>query len=188
MKKVILVALVLMLVVGQVSALLEARIGNSRMVLRAETGEVVERSILVINSNAVPVTIEMFASGDLADNVVLRDDGFVLQPGEEKKAYFTIVADEEGTSETKINVKFNANEESGIGFSSNVILIASGETVDGSFEELGYEDDGEGGDDSEGMSTPMILFISTIVLIVILVVLIVYASRKKGKKVGRRRG
>ena len=39
------------------------------MVLRASPGETIEKSIQVINRNDVPVTIELSASGDLAEKI-----------------------------------------------------------------------------------------------------------------------
>ena len=43
---------------------LTASIGNSRMVLRLDKGETIERSILVRNVNSFPVNIELAATGD----------------------------------------------------------------------------------------------------------------------------
>lgn len=106
---------------------LTASIGNSRMVLRAAPGEDIEKYILVRNVNNASVTINLFASGDLATNIKLAEESFVLVAGEEKKAYFTIKADEAGTTETKINVAFKPEEGSGAGLSSTVILIADEE-------------------------------------------------------------
>lgn len=190
MKKFFLVMLMLVLAISQVSAI-EGRIGNSRMVLHAETGELVERSILVINENSVPLTIEIGASGDLADNIELRDTTFVLLPGEEKKAYFIISSDNEGTFESKINVKFIPEEESGIGLSSTVVLIAAGEDKSNNeniLDDLAYNDiDNNSNNTSDSPSTSTVLAISTAVLIIVLMALIVYANKRRNKKSVRRR-
>lgn len=107
-----------------------AKIGNGIMILKAETGDVVEKSILVINDNDVAVNIELTADGELAKGITIKDKSFTLQPGEEKKAYFTIKANEESVTESRINVKFTpVGEKSGAVLSSKITFVAIGETV-----------------------------------------------------------
>jgi hypothetical protein len=81
----------LFLSLANVSAI-TGSMGNSRMVLRLDVGESVQKYILVKNVNDEPLTIELNASGDLADHVTIEEDSFTLEPGAEKKAYFTITA------------------------------------------------------------------------------------------------
>ena len=133
--------LVLLSFISVVSAT-TASIGNSRMVIRADPEEPVERYILVKNVNEFPVTIEFLVSGTLRDYTELDEDSFVLQAGEEKKAYFTIESPEAGTSETKIVVRFIPEEGNSVGLSSTVIFIAGGssESLDGKY---GTEADSE---------------------------------------------
>ena len=102
-------------------------IGNAKMILRGEIGDTIERSILVRNVNDVKLNIKVFVTGDLAKNIELKEEEFELEPGEEKKVYFTIYADEPGTYESKINVQFTPEEGNGVGLSSTIILIAKGE-------------------------------------------------------------
>lgn len=102
-----------------------ASIGNSRMILRGDVDEVFERSILVQNTNDETVTIDLSVEGDLEDNVKLDETSFSLQPGAEKKAYFTIFSDEEGTYTTNVNVQYTAQEgKGGVGLTSTIIIIA----------------------------------------------------------------
>ena len=107
-----------------------AKIGNGRMGLRGQTGEVIEKYVKVINENDVNINISISASGDLADDVIIKENSFILKPKEEKNAFFTIKANKAGTTETKINVKFSPLEGAGgAGLSSVVILIAEGEDL-----------------------------------------------------------
>ena len=166
---------------------LTASIGNSRMVLRVAPGEDVERYILVRNVNNESVTIELFASGDLTENIELAEESFVLAAGEEKKAYFTIKSNEPGTTETKINVAFKPEEGNGAGLSSTVILI-----VDEKYKTTG----GELMNNSSQISFNAIFedikkivlaalgIIAPIILLVILLLMFVYMknSRKTKKK------
>lgn len=102
-------------------------IGNARMVLRVNTGDMIKKYILVKNVNEVPVNIELIKSGNLADNIEIKDNNFTLAPGQDRKAYFTIDIREAGTSESKINVKFSPKDGgNGVGLSSTVIVIAKG--------------------------------------------------------------
>jgi len=130
-KKTILIAFSLLIVIILMTNILAltASIGNARMVLRVETGDEIEKYILVKNVNDVRVDIELSASGDLEDYVEIIDDKFSLEPGEEKKAYFTIDVVKPGSTETRINVKFIPEKGNGVGFSSTVIVIASGEDL-----------------------------------------------------------
>ncbi len=199
----IILALMIILNAAHVSAI-TGSIGSARMTLRAEVGEEVERSILVRNVNDVAVNINVTASGDLAENVNLDEDNFDLEAGEEKKVYFTIEADEEGTTETRITIKFTPIEGgNGVVLSSVVNVIAAGEgSVDDSEEEdlndtedgndfnfgIGSSDDSDSIDGEDRDATDLelsplnMLMISTIVLIIILVILIVWASKKRNKR------
>lgn len=175
-----------------------ASIGNSRMILRLETGETIEKFILVRNTNDERVTVDLSATGELADRVSLDEESFTLEAGEEKNAYFTISALEEGTYETKINVRYSPQEGgNGVGLTSTIIVIASGEPVVDDLSEqdsnegfLGFlsnsntEDEGEG---ESSISVDTIMLFSTIVLVVALGGMYFYSQHKSKKKsVGRK--
>lgn len=214
-RKFLVLGLVVFLLAASVSAI-TGSIGNARMVLRLEKGETIEKYILVKNINDVPVTVSLNVVGDLADDVELRDESFVLNAGAEKKAYFTLKATSDETTETKINIKFVPEDGSTVGLSSTIIVLVSGdEETDEEPEEetnepeeiIGEEVEqsegsqvgfgiGEGSAGAEGggdtkieLSPEMILLISTLVLIVIFVLIIIYGKRLNGKKeAGRKRG
>jgi len=118
-----LLILSVLLISVSVSAL-TAKIGNGRMILNTEVGEKIEKSIRVINDNDVSVNITLFPSGDLMNNTDIIDDSFILQPGEEKNARFTVYSNSVGRYETKVNVQFNPTyeNENGAGLSSQIIL------------------------------------------------------------------
>lgn len=122
-------------------------IGNARMIVRVEQGEEIEKYILVKNVNDVSVDVELFAVGDLAEDIEIEDTEFTLQGGDERKAYFTIKVRDAGTSETKINVKFSPTDGgNGVGLSSTVIVIAKEKEGVDFFEKLfggGSEDNYE---------------------------------------------
>ena len=126
MRRILPVLLLIVLLVSMVSvSAITGSIGNARMILHAEQGDTIEKSVLVKNVNDVAVDIELTASGDLADYVDIQDEKFTLRAGEEKKAYFTIEVKKAGTTETKINVKFTPQEgKNGVGLSSTIIIIA----------------------------------------------------------------
>jgi len=201
-KKWILTALLLALLtvnlLSSVSAL-TARIGNSRMILRGELNEVFEKSILVQNVNDVLVTIELTPNGDLADSVKLEEESFILNPGEEKKAYFTIKAEKGGTTETKISVRFVPEEGNSVGLSSTIIIITDSDVkqnneenkniIENSPENQGVNvifgrsssQDADNNEDSN-ISPAIILSLSTIVLIAIFAALLFYHTKLNAKK------
>ena len=125
-KIVFIVSLLMTLILISNVLAITASIGNARMILRAETGDILEKSILVKNVNDVAVNIILTASGDLEKDIIIKDKNFILQPNEEKKAFFTIKVTKAGTTESKINVQFTlVGEKNGAGLSSNIIVIAN---------------------------------------------------------------
>lgn len=134
LKNILIITTVLLFLISFVytASAITATIGNSRMVLRLSPGELVEKSILVRNINNVSVEINLTATGDLADSVVLKNPSFFLAPGEEKNADFTIKATKQGMTETKVNVMFTQAEGGGVVLSSNVIVISGNVTETGS--------------------------------------------------------
>ena len=205
-KKILITALVFIFLLTTVTAI-TGSIGNSRMVLRLDPNEEIEKYILVKNINDVPLTIFLTVNGDLADNVEIKDEEFVLQPQTEKKAYFTIKAGESGTSETKINVKFVPEEGNGVGLTSTIIIIVNDDSVIDSDDEditedaqtdAGNEQDAQD-DVSSGLtgraadlksklklSISAVLITTTIVLILVFLALIIYYSKLNGRKEARR--
>jgi hypothetical protein len=149
MKKIIMGLIIVMILIGSlvfVSAL-TASIGNSRMVLKVAPGDTVEKYILVRNTNDVPVTIKLDPNGDLADDVELVESIFELDVGEERKAEFSIEVKEMGTSETKINVGFSAENKTSVGLSSTIIIFSDEkyavESEDKGFFENLFDEDAE---------------------------------------------
>lgn len=197
---------IILLSLASVSAQkITASIGNSRMILKMETGESLRKSVLIRNVNDIPVTINVSASGELADSIKLDENSFQLSPGEEKKIYFTIKATKEGTTESKIDVRFTPEKGSGVGLSSQVIVIASGkgtssdagnsDTAEGTQESENTQDNLSTSESSQGsasgavsgvntkwLNSTSILIISTAILLIVFIILIVYAKKARSKK------
>ncbi len=178
-----------------------AAIGNSRMIIRAQEGEIIERSILVRNVNEVAVNIEIVPSGDLEKEVVIEEKSFVLEPREEKKVPFTIRATKSGTTETVMNVQFIPPAGNAVGLAAKVILITESGT-DNTEEDLDTSDDStdnaqeetrEASLESESTQSKIpfviILLLSATILIIILLILVLLQARnkKQQKSVGRQR-
>ena len=173
--------------------------GNSRMVLRLSPGETVEKYILVKNVNNESIVISLSVSGNLSEYVNIRDNNFTLQPGEDKKAYFTIKAAKSGTTETKILVKFSPIVKgSAVGLASTIIVItgevsaASDNTNEqNSSNSSGFSFNPKAGTGSVAeesksnfsISPIMLLPISTIVLAAVLIALSIYLRKMKNRKV-----
>lgn len=198
-KKIVLVVSLLMglILISNVLAI-TASIGNARMILRAETGDVLEKSILVKNVNDVAVNILLTASGDLEKDIVIKDKNFILQPNEEKKAFFTVKVTKAGTTESKINVQFTlVGEKNGAGLSSSIIVIAN--ETGNSYEEntdeaeVNTENNSESSSGAsfgkifERMDNKIIIVLSSTVItfIAFIILLIVYYNKlnKKDKMI-----
>jgi len=190
-KKIIVMSLCLLMVFSLVSSVfaITGAIGNGRMILRAETGDTIERYVLVKNTNDVVLNIEVSASGDLEDDVEVIDESFTLEPNTDKKAYFKIDVKEEGTTETKINIMFAPEDGgNGVGLSSTIIIIASGESIDDPDDGPGVSvtpgdnpDDNDSIGDAIGLDSRVIwgLSITGAVLLIFLVLLVVALSYRK---------
>jgi len=133
-------------------------IGSSRMILRdVEVGEVIERNILVRNTNDIVVSIELFSTGDIASWITIQESEFELAPDEEKKAYISIDVKENGVHEGNVNVAFTPIDGgNGVGLTSNIILIVggdsgseSGDSEDSNLDDEDDEDDDDDDDDDD---------------------------------------
>ena len=168
------------------------------MILRVETGDTIERYVLVKNVNDVAIDAEIDASGDLVDDIEIIDEGFRLEPQTERKAYFKIKVKEEGTTENKINIKFlPVGGGSGVGLSSTVIIIASGEDTLPDDVDDGDDDSDDDGvsvtpggnpvniDDKESNLIRWLLIGTGTILLIFLVLLMVVASSYRKNGVGK---
>jgi hypothetical protein len=190
--------LIVLALVANASAI-TGRLANSRMVLHLDQGESVEKYLGVENVNDVPITIKLVPVGELADSIELQEGEFVLQPGESKKAYFTITANKPGTTETKINVFFTPSEGNGIALPATIVVVSSGEnsdTVDNSKNDTNATDNSgftfnptngaNQNNSSEGIfskiSPMMLLLALSLLLIIVFIILIIYASKRNRKK------
>jgi len=160
------------------------------MVLRLSPGETAEKSILIRNINNISVEINLSVTGDLADSVVLNDKYFVLSPGQEKQAYFTIKSANPGMTETRINVMFNQPEGGGVVLTS-VITVISGNITDETEANLSVNTNSADNNSTlmnktskstqEDSSSLWVLIATPLILVIILFFLFVY-SRKIGIK------
>ncbi len=133
----IIISLILLVLVSFVSAsAIIGAIGNGKMVLNEneygdsiQEGDMIREYVVIENPSDYVLDIELFHSGHLEEYVEIIDESFTLQPGEEKKAYFTIKSDKEGTYESFINIKFTPEDKgNGVGLSSTVIAIVNANT------------------------------------------------------------
>jgi len=123
-------------------------IGNARMIIRLDVGDTIEKYVLVKNVNDVNIDVELTTSGDLGQDINIVDNEFTLVPGGEKKAYFTIDANEVGRKECKVDVKFTYSDGGGgVGLSSEVIIIVDEKDL----EDIMPEDDNTEGNIEENI-------------------------------------
>lgn len=172
--------------------------GSARMVIKGEVGKEIEKYILVKNVNDVPVTINLSASGDLTDSIKILDSVFELEPGQDKKAYFTIKAKDQGIYESKINILFKSEEEkNGVGISSTIIFMVYGKGEAPGDDDADIGDDGDNGADVTGgvvtnnkQSTTLIMFflLLTPVLLIILLIVIYKRGKKGGNRLKSKKG
>lgn len=156
---------------------------NGRMVLRANTGDTLEKSVGVVNINDEKINVEVSASGDLEKYINIKDKKFEMQPGERKDIRFTVKVAKEGTTESKINIKFSSqSEKNGVALSSEIIIIAGkGEDVADIEEDNNPTNplsDITGKVINKDNFNPVTIFaITTIILFLVLIALLILSKR-----------
>jgi hypothetical protein len=190
--------ILLLIVIGILISLnyasaITAKIGNGRMTLNTEVGDVIDRTVLVINDNNVTVNITVSPAGGLQNDTSIVDKNFILLPGEQKNAEFIINVKQPGTTTTRINVQFSpiAQNKSGVGLSAQIIINAYGK---GKLpqEQTNNETDknpitGNVINEGSGSNVFVMMGIISLVLLVVLVFLLIYLSKKKSKKEVKRK-
>lgn len=177
------------------SSAITGSIGNARMILRVTEGDTIERSILVKNVNDIAVDVDVYASGDLENDVIIEDESFRLEPDSEKKAFFNIKIKEAGTTETTINVRFSPIDGgNGVGLVSTVIVIANeSEKEDngwnfwgggdfGGEENSNKNNESSGNNDGSGVSIESVILLLLLILVVLLVIVVIMLKKNKFKK------
>lgn len=176
---------------------LTASIGNARMILYPEVtpGEttVLEKSILVKNTNEIPVMITLEALPEIVEITEILDPEFVLEPGEEKDARFNLNVDQVGRFEGNIAVSFtpvDGNQGSGVGLLSNIIVIAkeAGETNTTEITNTTETNSTNPANPSDGDNANMLVGIGIVVAILAIgVVFYKFLKRGKSAKKSRKR-
>jgi len=110
MKKLFLLNLVISLIflIGIVGAI-TGSIGNAQIIVNGNTGDNIEKTILVKNVNDIPVNITLEIENG-ASFLELINNSFILQSNEEKNARINVKILNNMQSEGKINVRFHALE------------------------------------------------------------------------------
>ena len=127
---------------------LSASIGNAKVVLRVnaspEEPAILKRTILVNNKNDIPVNITLTPAEEFEKFVDIKDKQFTLQPGESKKAEFTLTIDRGGTIEGRIIVQFSPadaeTKENSVGLASTILIISEGPIIEEPEEKIEPEE------------------------------------------------
>lgn len=174
-------SLMILLFIGGVFAV-TGSIGNSRMIINAKTGDVIERTILVKNVNNISVRIEMYSDGDLASDLKIENANFTLEPGKEKKVNVSIKVTKEGSTETRVNVRFTGiGEKGGVGLTSTIIINAEKGSL------FGNNTSNAASGFFKQYSMIIIGSSVTLILLVIFIVLVMISRKKKGKEMARQK-
>lgn len=151
------------------------RIGNAQTTLSPnnypELGNVqetviIERSILVRNTNDVIVNITLEPENSISGLLEIKDSNFLLNPGENKSAEFLVKVEKPGFYQGNINVFFTPENGTGVAIPSKLTVIADGPK--NSFlsgKSLG--------------AWEIALSITTLLLVMVLVIIVYKFARKK---------
>ncbi len=167
--------IIILLSICSVSAL-NAKIGNGKVVLYAKVGDVIEKSVKVINDNNVTVNIELIGDGDLKDQFKFKKANFSLAPHEELDASYSLKITKEEKTTSYVNVKFTSvGEKNGIILPASVIIFAqkNNGTIDNT-SPLNTTNEGE------DKTSPFAigLAVTAVIFIILLVLLYIYSKNK----------
>ena len=172
------IILLLSLIITSNASAITGKIGNGKMIITADVGESVSRTIRVRNDNDVAVNITIFASGDSEKDITIIDKTFILQPNEEKNAQFTVKVTKTGNN--KINVRFQPlTDEPGVGLSAQLTVKTNGKETNGeggttnnNNNDLTGEVTAKLNPDNQRNTFLIIMGVLTLILLIILVVLL----------------
>ncbi len=194
MKKGILAVLLFTIILASSVYALTGSLGNAKMFLNAEVGETLEKYVLVKNVNNVSVNIKLDVVSDISKDVKLEDNEFGLEPGEERRAYFTIKARKPGVYEIRIQVRFSSLEEgkTGVGLSSVITLKVYGKGELPDEDEESIEENLEDAENNNAGITgavtgenkvilPAVLLLATTIILALLLFIIIRKTRKTKK-------
>jgi len=111
-------------------------IDRAKINLKGDVSELLNDPSLTlkINSNDIPVKVDLLASEDSKWFLELIDEQIVLEAGETKKADFIITMDRGGRFEGLINVRFSPlhEEDTGtpVGLTAKVIILSDGPIIE----------------------------------------------------------
>jgi tetrahydromethanopterin S-methyltransferase subunit G len=197
-KKVMFGAFLIIIIISilnvSIASAITGKIGNAKMNIVASVGDEISRSIRVINDdmkNNVSLDIEIFASGDLAKEIIIIDNNFTLAPGEEKNANFKIKVTKTGVTITQLNIKFTPPEGSGVVMPATVRISANGTSIEDSEDILddvgdsGTNPIGDGLKKITGKFTGKSIGIKygigitiTLVMVIVFIIVIMWASKR----------
>ena len=123
--------------------------GEGKVILRTEVPEgetvTIDRSIRLRNINDIPIKVTLEPTERFGRIVEMLDKEVVLEPGETKRAEFTITLKSGGRYEGKIMLTFEPEdpeiEETSVGGSSSITIIADGPVNEHYYEVMGEEDE-----------------------------------------------
>lgn len=193
------VGFLLVLSMVNFASAITGKIGNARAVLYPEVGLfgiTIERTILVINDNDVPINIKLEADAN-SSFIKIVDKEFTLEPGEERDAAIEIKLKKAGNYEGRVNIFFTPLDGKGAGvvLSSTLIIHATSTN-----EDTGNADDPSDSENVDENGNPVtgnvildnlkdkknlpiiIASISTLVLGVLLISLLVFNKKRKVNK------
>ncbi len=117
--KILLIFLLILLILPLASAI-TGKISPARVILSGNVGDVFEKQITVFNEvNVYPVSIKLISSNN---NIVISNDSFILNPGEEKTVMYNVRINEVGVVEENISVRFEAVGETPLTLISSISI------------------------------------------------------------------
>lgn len=175
-------------------------IGNGKVVLNAKVGDIIEKSVKVINYDNISVNIELSGAGDLKDQFKFKKNNFTLAPKEETDVGYSLRVTKEGRSDSQINVKFIPTEgKNGIILPASVIIFAAKGnsttldwtdliTGDNNMNDINKTNGKYNPKDTAKINPIVIgLFATAIVFVILLVLLIFYIKYKGGVKLNNKK-
>ena len=147
-----------LLLAGQTNAI-KYYLRPQLMIIRVNTSETAERSLVIYNNNTIKMGINATISGNISEVITIKNQIFELSENETRNIDFVTKADNPGVYSGQITVTYTTNVTNPVDISSDITVVAKGNPI------------------------PKIDFVTiSIIVLVIVVIVLLFAKHKRGSK------
>jgi len=117
-----------LLLAGQANAI-KYYLRPQLMIIRVNTSETAERSLVIYNNNTIKMGINATISGNISEVITIKNPAFELSENETRNIDFVTKSDNPGVYSGQITVTYTTNVTSSVDISSDITVVAKGNSI-----------------------------------------------------------